>query len=157
MATLNVTTWESPGLELAQKLVSSTAALSFYVAHISDFLNLPTLDDEGVAQVQDYLHQIGKRVSDVFQSALDATSDMCRIFNRLPPEEKQNRPNLLAAMQVLIELKTNVLHSDEFDGEVRIDLAATAEWAERLRKAREAAGLLYLFWASDVIDTIEGK
>jgi hypothetical protein len=157
MEALKITTWEYPGLELAEKLVSSTAALSFYVGHISDFLNLPALDDEGIAQVQDYLQQVGKRVSEVLQSAADATSDICRIFNQLPPEKKQNRPNLVAAMQVLIELRPNILHSDEFNGEVRLDLAATAEWAERLKKARDAAGLLYLLWASDVIDAIEGK
>ncbi len=98
------------------------------------------------------LQQVGKRVSEVLQSALDATSEICRIFNQLPPEKKQNRPKLLSAMQVLIELRASILHSHEFNGETRLDLAATAEWAERLRKGRETAGLFFLYWSSDVID-----
>jgi hypothetical protein len=75
----------------------------------------------------------------------------------MPPKAKQDRPNLLAAMQALIGLKTNLLPSDEFDSEVKMDMAAISEWAGRLRKAREAAGLVYLFWVSDVIDRTEGK
>lgn len=38
-----------------------------------------------------------------------------------------------------------------------MDMAAISEWAGRLRKAREAASLVYLFWVSDVIDRTEGK
>jgi hypothetical protein len=60
-------------------------------------------------------------------------------------------------MQTLIGLQTNILPSDKFNGKVEMNMADIARWAERLKKAREAAGLIYLFWASDVIDTTEGR
>jgi hypothetical protein len=39
--------------------------------------------------------------------------------------------------------------------QVQLTVTDIAEWAERLKKAREYAGLLYFFWVSDVLDIIE--
>ncbi len=154
MAALRIATWEHPGFEPARKLLGNTQVLSLIAAHMGDFDNLPALDDDGVAQMQDYLHRVAGQASEVFQAVLDAESDMCRIFNSLSTDRRESRSHLVTAMKALIELHAIVLPSDQFSDKIAMGTSEVAKWAERLKKAREIAFFVYLSWASDVIDTI---
>jgi hypothetical protein len=155
MADLGITIWQDTRLELAQKFLVSTTELSLYAAHIKDFLKMPDLDDEGGVQVQSYLNQISGQLGKAFQSTLDAVSIMVDTFNQLTLEEQAQRPNLITAVQGLVEMQSHLMPNADFEGQLSMNVTAIGEWAERLKRAREYAGLIYLFWASDILPTTE--
>ena len=154
MAALNIKICEHPGLEPAQRYISNMSNLSFYAAHIADFSKLSELDEEGLSQIREYLGNAEARISEVLQASLDAVKDMADIFNRLGPQETAKRPHLVCAMQALGGIHSHLLPTDGFDDQVQMNLAEVAEWAERLAKARESAGMVYLHWASDIFDNM---
>lgn len=59
------------------------------------------------------------------------------------------------AIQALEEMQSNLLPYSGADGTIRMTVTETAEWGERLKSAREYAGLVYFFCVSDVLDCFE--
>jgi hypothetical protein len=84
---------------------------------------------------------------------IDAYSILASTVNELSPEEQAQRPYLFSAAQVLLEMRASLRPADDFQSQMQMTLPAIVEWAERLRRAREDADLVYLFWVSDVLDT----
>lgn len=152
MTALGIPTWQDARLEPAFKYLASTTEMSLYAAHISDFLQMPEADEEGTAQLQTYLAQISRPLGTAFQSAIDAGSIIVSTFNELSPEEQSKRPQLISAIRALVEMQSSLLPTDTFQGPLHMTVTDIAEWAERLKRAREYGGLVYFFWVSDVLD-----
>jgi hypothetical protein len=157
MSVLKIGTCEHANLEPAQRYMANMSNLSLYATHIADFVKLPELDEQGLCQLREYLGNAQKRTSEVLQASLDAARDMTDSFNRLGSQEITKHPYLVSAMRELIEIHSHTLPTEEFSGHVRMNLNEVAGWADRLVKARESAGLVYLLWASDVLDTMNLK
>jgi len=151
MTELAISTWQDARLEPAFKFLVNMTELSCYAAHISDFLNIPESDEEGTAQLQAYLGQISGQLGTTFQSAFDAFCVLARTFVELSSEEQTQRPHLFAAVQALVEMRSNLFPADDFRGQLQMTGADIAEWAEQLKRACEYAYLVYLFWVSDVL------
>jgi hypothetical protein len=151
VAELGLSTWDHPRLEPALKFLGGTTALSLYAAHIGDFLKMPEVDEEGIGQLQAYLEQTKSQLEEAFQTALDAGSVIADTFNQLSPDEQATRTHLLSAVQALVEMQGALLPTDSFDGQVSLTVTELGEWAERLKKAREYAALVYFYWVSDVL------
>jgi hypothetical protein len=151
MTELGISTWQDTRLDPALKYLLSTTELSLYAAHIGDFLNMPESDEEGTAQLQAYLGQISGQLGTALQAMIDACSIVASTFNELSPEEQAQRPYLFSAVQVLLQMRSSLLPADDFQGQMQMTVPDIAEWAERLKRVREYAGLVYLFWVSDVL------
>jgi hypothetical protein len=151
MTELGISTWQDARLEPALKSLVSTTELSLYAAHMGDFLNMPPLDEEGEAQLQAYLGRISGPLAATFQSSIDAFSVIAGTFNELSSEEQTQRSHLLAAVQAVLEMRSSLFPTDDFLGQLQMTVADIAEWAERLRRAREYASLVYLLWVSDIL------
>lgn len=151
MAELGIAQWQEPALDPALKFLTGTTELSVYAAHVGDFKNMPESDEEGMNQLQAYFGKISHQLSQAFQSAIDAGSAILNTYNGLSPAEQAQRPHLHTAVQALIEMQSNLLPFSGADGNITLSVMQTAEWAERLKKAREYAGLVYFFWVSDVL------
>ena len=101
---------------------------------------MPEADEEGTTQLQTYLGQISGQLVTAFQAAIDAGSVITSTFNELSPEEQAQRPHLSSA-QALVEIQSSLLRADDFQSQLHMTVTDIAEWAERLKKAREYAGL----------------
>lgn len=153
IADLGLTTWNNPRLEPALKFLTGTTTLSLYAAHIGDFFKMPEVDDEGMVQFQTYLERIKNQLEEAFQTTMDAGSIIADTFNQLSPDEQANRTHLLSAVQALVEMQATLLPTDGFDGQANLTITEMGEWAERLKKAREYAALVYFYWVSDVLNS----
>jgi len=149
---LGLPVWEHPRLELANEFQSAVAALSLLVAHICDLDRLPELDEQGGRFLQDYVTSQGSHISDVFQLVLDRMAEMVNYFNGLMMEEQERHPALAAAIQGLVEMRENIMPSQDFDRELKMDLTNAREWMQRLETARVQAELVRLYWTADTLD-----
>lgn len=153
---LELSTWTHPRIEVANNLLASLSQLSILALHIKDFERLPETDEQGQEQLQQYVQQLASPMSDVFQSVLNIEKEIAGFFNELSTAEQEERPSLIAAMQVLVELHNQIMPtSDCHDGEIiraSMGLTQIAEWASRLETLQQQAFVLYLFWVSDVLE-----
>ncbi len=142
---LGIATWQDTRLEPAITFLTSTTALSMYAAHIGDFLNMPELDDEGINQLQVYLQKTKSQLEEAFQSTLDTSTTITNTFTQLTMEEQAQRP---APFRIGTSAHRDAIgpsSQEDYYGQVQLTVTDIAEWAERLKKAREYAGLLYFF------------
>ena len=130
--------------------------LSLLASHLRDFERLPELDELGNGLLQQYIQQVATPLSEAFQAVLDVEFEIGSYFNALTSLEQENRPYLVAAMQVLVGLHEQILPMNDCsrDGriEVSMNLEKIAEWANRLNVIQQSALSMYLFWVSDVLE-----
>jgi len=139
-------------MEIATQLQSAVAELLFQVAHICDLERLPdVIDEQDRIIIQDYVKDLSADISETFQRVLDMMTEMANYFNDLPEEEKERRPSLLEAMQVLVEMHANVMPCESYDGELKLSLANMQGWGQRLETAIAQAEMIRLYWAADVL------
>jgi len=152
---LRITTWTLPRLEVPNKLLASVTQLSLFASHVRDFErieNLLELDEQGKEQLQQYVQHLSISISKAFQSALDAMAEMAEYFDKLPPIKQASRLNLLSAVQLLIELRDWIMPKTDFQERIRMGLEEIVHWANRLGTAQQYTFLIYLSWASDVLE-----
>lgn len=154
---LSLLTWSAPRLETANKLLALTSELISLLAHMRDFERLPEMDELGSQQAQLYFQDLATPISQVLEAVLDTAAVMVATFDELPQSQRLERPNLIAAMELLVNLHTLLLPTDEPQAEGRIeahmDFASIIEWADRLQEGQHYSLLLYLAWVSDVLET----
>ena len=153
---LSLSTWHHPRLTVGQKLMGLIFQLSLLASHLRDFERLPELDELGNGLLQQYIQQVATPLSEAFQAVLDVEFEIGSYFNALTSLEQENRPYLVAAMQVLVGLHEQILPMNDCsrDGriEVSMNLEKIAEWANRLNVIQQSALSMYLFWVSDVLE-----
>jgi hypothetical protein len=149
---LKIESWDLPQLTVAAKLLQSTSVLFQIAAHIRDFRRLPDLDQEGVAQLQDYVDRLSRYGSEALQSVLDAEVEMLAVFNNLPEVERESRPALLQSVLSLAELHDSIMPTADFQDRVAMGLDGLVEWASRLEQAPVQALVASSAWMSDVLD-----
>ncbi len=161
LSQLPISTWAPPRLDTAQQLLGAVSGLSILASHLRDFERLPKLDDQGHDILQPYVHQCATQLSECFQAILDSETELLNYFNQLPSPEKINRPNLMTAMQGLVELHEQILPPSDRQADGRIELSMNltefAEWASRLETIQNLAFFVYLYWVSDVLQTVEAE
>lgn len=108
--------------------------------------------------IQQYIQTLIIPLRETFQAVLDVVTEVCNYFNELSSSEQINRPYLITAMQVLIELHEQILPTlnCSIDGriEVSMNLDEIAQWATRLNTVQQLALSMYSFWVSDVLEEI---
>lgn len=151
---LELRIWDDPGLEVAHRLLHSTVETSLIAAHIRDFREVPDVDEKGKELFHEYIESISGRISRVLQSACDAGAEMANSFNQMSEEDKERRPNLIEAMQAVIDMQEYLMPTPDTNGVVTISVEQIYEWADRLEAAREYAFLAYSAWVSEVLDAV---
>jgi len=146
-----------PQLQGGAKFLQAVTELSIFAAHIRDIKTLPDMDDYGAEQVQQYITSLSSPLSESFQAVLDVEEALANTFNKLSPSERERRPNLVAAMEALLELHKNILPTSDFEDEAVLSLDAVATWADLLEESQKYALLAYLFWMSDVLDEVASQ
>jgi hypothetical protein len=149
---LGFSTWTIPQLEIATNLLQGIVILSQLTTHIRDLKGLPDLDERGEEQLQAYISRLSSHMSEAFQLFLDSASKILDEFNNLPDSEKEERPNLIAAVQAISEMHQNILPTSDFQGAVVLTLEAFFEWADRLEQGQEYAVFIWLNWVAEVLD-----
>ncbi|MBE9103161.1 hypothetical protein [Vacuolonema iberomarrocanum] len=153
---LALSTWNHPRLIVGQKLVSLIFQLSLLASHIKDFERLPELDELGSELLQQYIQQVASSLSETLQAVLDVEVEIGNYFNTLTSQEQGNRPHLISAMQLFVELSEQILPTNDCDsdGELKIsmNLEEVAEWANRLNVIQQSVSSMYLFWVSDILE-----
>jgi hypothetical protein len=152
--TLNIAVLDDPRLKSAQLLSSNTTDLSFYAQHVQDFLRLPELDEMGVSQVQTYLSYARERMLNMLSSTLESLEDLKHLMTSVDGLIEPEGSNLAVINNSLAQLieRLNPQPQDQEADTFQLDLSNVAEWAERLEKARELAGIVYLAWASELMN-----
>lgn len=151
---LKVSVWQDEQLQLAQSFLNHISDLSIYAAHVRDLTRVPYLDHEGTEQLRAYAQFLGERITDIFQEVVDSYTNLLNQFTQLTPNEQMNRPNLSVSVQLLAELKDDLLPTSDYGDGAVMNFSAMASWADRLIATRERAGLVYLFWITDVVDLL---
>jgi hypothetical protein len=151
---LKLATWALPQLETPKKFMQSVTELSLLAAHIRDIKALPDVDESGVVMLQDYLQAVADQMSTVFQSVLDSEEMLANRLNELAPEEQRQRPNLVGAVEALLELHKTILPSAGFEKEAVSSLEAIGAWADSLEQGHQYAFIAYLYWITDVLDEV---
>jgi hypothetical protein len=141
---LALTTWTYPRLVVAQKLTGLFFQLLLLVSHLRDFERLPEQNEQGQELLQQYIQRFTTPIGEIFQSVLDAETEMINYFKQLSPSEQANRPNLITVVQGLVKLHEQIMNLTEL-----------VEWASRLESIQQSILLMYLFWVSDVLDEAE--
>jgi len=152
MTKMGLETWNLPRLEDATTILSSTVQLLLLAGHIRDLKSLPDLDDYGKGLLQEYLQGLADRIGNILQILESATGKIVATFNKIAPTEYAHRPNLIAAVQALQELGRHIVPPAYAQGEAEMSLEQLVGWADQLEKASDDAFLLYLLWASDILD-----
>lgn len=155
-AKLKLTMWALPQLETPKTFMQSLGELSLLAAHIRDIKSLPDVDESGVAMLQDYLQAVADQMSLLLQAVLDSEEMLTNRFNVLATEEQQQRPNLVGAVEALLELHKTILPSSDFEKESFLSLEAIGRWADSLEHGHRYAFIAYLFWITDVLDEVVG-
>jgi hypothetical protein len=155
MNELGISTWIHPRLEIAQRFLGAISGLSLLASHLQDFGRLPEIDDQGLKILQSYIHQCSDPVSECFQILLDTEAEIFDYFSQIPSQELENCPNLITAIQGLLELNDQIQPiGDQQNGdkvELSISLTEFAEWANRLKTFEQLVLWVYLNWVSDVL------
>jgi hypothetical protein len=152
MTKMGLETWNLPRLADATTLLTSTVELSLLAGHIRDIKSLPDLDDYGKGLLQEYLQGLADRISNILLILGSVIEKIVATFNKIAPTEYAHRPNLIAAVQALQELGRHIVPPAYAQGEAEMSLEQLVEWADQLEKASDDAFLLYLLWASDILD-----
>lgn len=135
--------------------VTSYFVLMQHVQHMADFVRIPDTDDLGSNIVQQYLIREKKRAEPLLQAMLESFAEVRRIWSTFG--ELDNSPNLLQAVQALIELQGSILPQPDSDVEVeqptthQLTLKEMVDWRDRLMKGMEIVGLARLFWIAHVL------
>lgn len=148
-AELGFEIWNFPRLKSGGKLSESVTALSVLVAHISDLDHLPDADEQGTEQLHEYFQQIQVHVTQAYQEIFDSVTAIDSVCNELTPSDYEGRPNLIAVMQGLAELRDIFF---DFKTEFSLTTQEIVEWVPQLEKARDTAFAIYLFWVADILD-----
>lgn len=143
--------WNIPRLETGARLSQSVTALSLLVAHIRDLDRIPDADEQGVKQLHEYLQQVQAQITQAYQEIFDSVTAIASVCNELTPSDYENRPNFVAVMQGLSELRGIFF---DFKTEFSLNTQELVEWAPQLEKARNTAFAIYLFWVADVLDEL---
>jgi hypothetical protein len=149
---LNLTLWDENHFQALTRLMGATANLSLLAAHIRDFDRLPEMDDFGLKILQNYVEKISYQLGEALQTASDVAVGLLNRYNHLSNLERENRADLLNAVEALIEWKKYVLPSDDFQDQASLTHEQLIEWADRLEKARYFAIVAYLYWVADLIE-----
>jgi len=149
---MGLETWNLPRLADATTIWTSTVELSLLAGHIRDFKSLPKPDDFGKELLQEYDQSLEGRISNILQVLGSAMGKIVDTFNDIAPTEYTHRPNLIAAVQALQELGHHIIPPTYAQSEAGMSLEQLVEWADQLEKASDDAFLLYLLWASDILD-----
>lgn len=149
---LNLTVWDENHFQAPTKLMGATANLSLLAAQIRDFDRLPELDDFGLKMLQNYVEKISYQLGEALQTTFDVAVELLNRYNHLSDLERENRADLVNAVEALIEWKKYVLPSDDFQDQASLTHEQLIEWAGRLEKARDFAIATYLYWIADLIE-----
>ena len=149
---LGFSTWTVPRLEIATNLLQGAVTLSHLTIHIRDLKELPDVDDQGEEQLQAYMSRLSNHISEAFQLFLGSASRILDEFNNLPASEQEYRPNLIAAVQAISEMHQDILPTSDFQGKTLLTLEDLYDWADRLEQGQEYAVLIWLNWATDILD-----
>jgi hypothetical protein len=144
---------------LTTNLQGAVGSLALHVAHLHDLTRLPDVEGEGAQLLGQYLTEQSTRVSEALQRVLDLITEMGDQFCALVSDEQVPRPALAAAMEVLMQMWSSLLPSEDFKDKLEMALKSMEEWMGRLSSALVQAELLHLCWAADLlglsIDSLE--
>jgi hypothetical protein len=112
-----------------------------------------TIIDEGHLLLSDKL--LADRISNILLILGSVIEKVVATFDKIAPTEYAHRPNLIAAVQALQELRHHIIPPTYAQSEAGMSLEQLVEWADQLEKASDDAFLLYLLWASDILDATD--
>jgi hypothetical protein len=153
LAELNKESWDLPKLELGTELLVSSVELFVLAAHVRDLNRIPDAEDElGKRILQDYIVHFSENLSRSLQTVLNNQTAILDAFNELSESEYESRPALLEAVQATIEMRRQILPTEDFENEAKLTQDEMTDWAERLQQAQLNALVASLAWVSDVLD-----
>ncbi|MFO1040160.1 MAG: hypothetical protein U0941_00155 [Planctomycetaceae bacterium] len=142
--------WDkSPAQSSMDQAVASYFVLMQHIQHMADLARIPETDDLGTSIVQQYLFREEKRVEPILQAMFDSFSEVLQVCSTLG--DFDNNPNLLQAVQALIELKDAILLQPNSEVEAeqpmthQLTLRQMVDWRDRLMNGMQILSLARLF------------
>ena len=148
--------WESSfAMSVMDRFVASYGVLLQHVQHIADFSRVPDTDELGVSILQEYLGHESNRAEHLLTATYDVFTELLKLSSSLG--DLNESPNLVAAVQALLELKAPLsLNPNEFsesNGPTthKLSIEDIVDWRNRLTKGSEGVGLARLFLAAHTL------
>ncbi|MGE0681147.1 MAG: hypothetical protein AB7P69_09660 [Candidatus Binatia bacterium] len=154
---LRLVMWDHERFEIVNRFRVAVVSLSLLVAQLCDFERIPETNEVGQQLLRDRVAEQSRLVSTTCQQALDALSEMTIEFSSLSPEEREQRPALTLAMQVLVDMAKNILPNTNNENTIRMNLSEAIEWLQRLEAARSQVETVRLLWVADVLKISSGS
>ncbi len=85
----------------------------------------------------------------------NAVTKIASSITNIAPTEYIQRPNLEIVVQALQEFRNNIIPPTNSQGGLEMSQDELVKWANQLEKASEYAFIIYLVWASDIVDAVE--
>ena len=150
---LKLSCWQNPDLEYANQLVVHFATLSLFASHISDFSNLPDLDDIGMEILEEHLNPLSERIEEELQAFFDIFTIILDKVARLQSDEMNSHPCLAEAIKLMRE-SFDALTLDSNGDHFSISLSKTPEWAERFFNTMPKMESIRLYLIDDIINSM---
>jgi hypothetical protein len=148
---LTLDIWDRPEILLANNLSRSVATLHQLTAQIAELQGMPDLTEPGMERLQNYLvEELGETLSSSLQAYFDIAEELCKQFNALSENEQQERNDLLAAVQILLEVQEDILPS-EGNETFNLSLAEAVAYSQHLERAYLGIEEIRLLWIADCL------
>lgn len=132
------------------RFAASYGALFHHIDHVADFGRCSVdIDDIGTTILQDYLRIEQKRADPFLQETFDSCAQVLFEFPELDESVAVKRPNILRCMNCVIEMRSAILPTEDFNKEITMTLNQITEWRDRLKFGMGLLGEARSLWIAD--------
>ena len=149
---LGLAIWDLPEIENANQLSLAVSSTMLVASQIAEFENLPDLSEAGERLLIDHSLTYSKMLSEWLQMFLNDSDTLIESFNALSESEREDHPDRVEAVSVLVEV-VEVVRPPDWTDEQHLNLNEIVEYAQKLSTVFVPAEIARLFWIADVIDS----
>jgi hypothetical protein len=136
--------------ETFDKFATAYGGLFQHVDHMADFMRCKIdLDELGKEIFQSYVKIEEKRAEPFLQTTFDSCGALLNQFPRLDESVVAARPNILNCMRLIVDMRSSIRPSEDFDEKARLTIEAIAAWRNRLKDGFNNLGLARSLWIAD--------
>jgi hypothetical protein len=151
LAEFGISQWEDEEIVLAHQLSESVSALMLITTLIGQISEMPEPTIPGLEKLRAFMKSRSEELSKILQMFIDSGSALLDRFNSLPEEVIQSRPYLLNAVNLLSEVHSKVLPSDDFENSCALSMEEMVEYASRLGDTTLPVEEIRLYWIADIL------
>ncbi|MBC8508346.1 MAG: hypothetical protein H8D34_26105 [Chloroflexi bacterium] len=146
-----ISLWEDEEIVLANQLSESVSALMLITTLIGQISEMPEPTIPGLEKLRSFMKSRSEELSKILQMFIDSGSTLLDRFNSLPEEVIQSRPYLQNAVNLLREVYSKVLPSDDFENSCALSMEEMVEYANRLGDTTLPVEKIRLYWIADIL------